>query len=671
MAPLVLKIKGNKTFSPFSTLASEDDLSRAWRVCSKVKDSLENGSRLENLSWRLWFRQHLLTEKSKQKSFRKLSLTTARRLSANKNLPLKELTVKSEAMTAIPLDIFSQQQQQQQYQQHMVQQQQQDLQQQLQQQQQQQQMMQQQQQQQSMIIPVEDQSLLGANFFGTNTSAASANVNTNFALPQFTSDQNTGDIVELDDIFNAFNGNSFNIPTSNDMNMADGWDFGYPSPTNPYYSPSQPNITTTPPSPNSQQQQQQISTNNNTNATSPHLLGAFDNSLIHPQQQQQQPQQQSPSQIIPQNEGDAMYVSGSAMPPPPTATLRNKILGTMHQQQMRFNSSSQRMNSNNHQTPPMSASSSASTMDSVQMGSLMDDSSIGTNIMNQSQCNRYTEFSDSLQQRRFSASAPNSPPMLAHGSFEAAKLKKTAALSCSMPGSLDSQAKPVCTNCGATSTPLWRRSAEDELLCNACGLYQKLHNAPRPKTLKPHNARKEARDDEASQLVCSNCSTTTTPLWRRDDEGAPLCNACGLYLKLHHERRPLSMKTDIIKKRQRYESNTTAANTQARKSSKKSKGDTPGSPGSQPEDASPPTLNTPTAYQQPMYLNTPTLGTPTLGFPGYSPPFNNTNNTNTNTNNNTSPPQLQGGYQQQQQLFNSSPSTAHSPLDEIMTNNYL
>ncbi|CEG81574.1 Putative Transcription factor ScGATA-6 [Rhizopus microsporus] len=130
--------------------------------------------------------------------------------------------------------------------------------------------------------------------------------------------------------------------------------------------------------------------------------------------------------------------------------------------------------------------------------------------------------------------------------------------------------KPVCTNCGATSTPLWRRSAEDELLCNACGLYQKLHNAPRPKTLKPHNARKESKDDEGSQLVCSNCSTTTTPLWRRDDEGAPLCNACGLYLKLHHERRPLSMKTDIIKKRQRYESSHNNSN-HTRKSHKKSK----------------------------------------------------------------------------------------------------
>ncbi|KAI9490518.1 GATA-4 zinc-finger transcription factor, partial [Zychaea mexicana] len=108
-----------------------------------------------------------------------------------------------------------------------------------------------------------------------------------------------------------------------------------------------------------------------------------------------------------------------------------------------------------------------------------------------------------------------------------------------------------CTNCGATSTPLWRRSPEDELLCNACGLYQKLHNAPRPKTLRPNSARKEIREETAVRLVCSNCSTTTTPLWRRDGEGAPLCNACGLYLKLHHEKRPLSMKSDTIKKRQR------------------------------------------------------------------------------------------------------------------------
>ncbi|KAK9468400.1 hypothetical protein V1512DRAFT_259386 [Lipomyces arxii] len=50
---------------------------------------------------------------------------------------------------------------------------------------------------------------------------------------------------------------------------------------------------------------------------------------------------------------------------------------------------------------------------------------------------------------------------------------------------------------------------------------------------------------------CTNCHTQTTPLWRRDPDGQPLCNACGLFLKLHGVVRPLSLKTDVIKKRNR------------------------------------------------------------------------------------------------------------------------
>ncbi|KAI8644480.1 hypothetical protein BD408DRAFT_401010 [Parasitella parasitica] len=53
------------------------------------------------------------------------------------------------------------------------------------------------------------------------------------------------------------------------------------------------------------------------------------------------------------------------------------------------------------------------------------------------------------------------------------------------------------------------------------------------------------------QTQCYNCSTQTTPLWRRDPSGNPLCNACGLFLKLHGVVRPLSLKTDVIKKRNR------------------------------------------------------------------------------------------------------------------------
>ncbi|PZD29864.1 GAT1, GATA Zn-finger-containing transcription factor [Pyrenophora tritici-repentis] len=56
--------------------------------------------------------------------------------------------------------------------------------------------------------------------------------------------------------------------------------------------------------------------------------------------------------------------------------------------------------------------------------------------------------------------------------------------------------------------------------------------------------------------TCTNCFTQTTPLWRRNPEGHPLCNACGLFLKLHGVVRPLSLKTDVIKKRNRGSATT-------------------------------------------------------------------------------------------------------------------
>ncbi|KAI8338473.1 hypothetical protein BC941DRAFT_423009 [Chlamydoabsidia padenii] len=118
----------------------------------------------------------------------------------------------------------------------------------------------------------------------------------------------------------------------------------------------------------------------------------------------------------------------------------------------------------------------------------------------------------------------------------------------------DGNSKSVCDDCGTSSTPLWRRY-QNKNLCNACGLYWKLHNLPRPIHLIPstNNTSVTHQEESNNQIPqCTNCGTMTTPLWRRNEiDGSPLCNACGLYAKLHQETRPLSMKTNVIKKRQR------------------------------------------------------------------------------------------------------------------------
>ncbi|KAH8920906.1 hypothetical protein BT69DRAFT_1201509, partial [Atractiella rhizophila] len=48
------------------------------------------------------------------------------------------------------------------------------------------------------------------------------------------------------------------------------------------------------------------------------------------------------------------------------------------------------------------------------------------------------------------------------------------------------------------------------------------------------------------------CPPKTTPLWRRSPITSEiLCNACALFLKMKGRNRPISLKTDVIKPRNR------------------------------------------------------------------------------------------------------------------------
>ncbi|CAO3598742.1 unnamed protein product [Absidia cylindrospora] len=166
----------------------------------------------------------------------------------------------------------------------------------------------------------------------------------------------------------------------------------------------------------------------------------------------------------------------------------------------------------------------------------------------------------------------------------------------------------ICANCKVTSSPLWRRSPQGETICNACGLYLKARNTTRPPWLKRNATKRplplapvqlapappiamkvpipqpipiamtthpapssmpgtpplsDSSDDASSvesdgdhmegarSTSCFNCKTSNTPLWRRDGDGHTICNACGLYYKLHNVHRPIAMKRSIIKRRKR------------------------------------------------------------------------------------------------------------------------
>ncbi|KAF9177574.1 hypothetical protein BGZ51_008558 [Haplosporangium sp. Z 767] len=169
----------------------------------------------------------------------------------------------------------------------------------------------------------------------------------------------------------------------------------------------------------------------------------------------------------------------------------------------------------------------------------------------------------------------------------------------------------VCFNCKVTQTPLWRRTPDRKHpLCNACGLYYKQYGAHRPLQIRhkplvlsdvrltlpyarlsspselsfgfanpssatPDSSASSDSDSDSAKVFaevfarppvkktspslmtakqgiqCVNCSQTQTPLWRKNDAGEPICNACGLYAKLHNRDRPVTMRKAKITRRRR------------------------------------------------------------------------------------------------------------------------
>ncbi|KAI8883355.1 hypothetical protein K501DRAFT_333383 [Backusella circina FSU 941] len=595
MAPIVLKVKGSNQLLPFNNLDS-DDLSKTWRVCTKVKDSLENGSRLENLSWRLWFSHNVNNTASaktkkpackaaspvlrnfkvpddfdfqsqkksptpKNKVGGKQVKRNATTLQSKKKQPTQKLQINTNMDTdtdtdnsfAVQGNYHQQQQQHQHHHQHHQQQQQQHYHHEV----HQQQKPQQEHYHQHQHYSTNQQQQI-------DLDTRNGNIREEFTLHQYTSDQAGDQVVELEDIFGSFgeiqayiessgnivssattptiannNGNTVVAAVTSDTNGAtneqqantlintNGWDISQQDPL--YQQQQQPYY--------SSQQQQPIQSN----ATTP-IHVSFDDANTanyNASQYYNYPYYDDNRPVDVNNLNSALYVSSDTMPPIPIGTLHNKLLATLPRETLESAEKLFTCEDHNTQSTPTTPYTTPVYHHYEPEPMEKDDP---FEFMMLQYARPQQPNGSSFQSKSLPPSRATSPPPTSSSSSTPKR---------NMNGSASDGKAAVCSNCSTTSTPLWRRSANDELLCNACGLYLKLHNAPRPKYLKPQSVKKDAPEENTTQPLCSNCGTSTTPLWRRDIDGSPLCNACGLYLKLHHEKRPLSMKTDSIKKRQR------------------------------------------------------------------------------------------------------------------------
>lgn len=125
-------------------------------------------------------------------------------------------------------------------------------------------------------------------------------------------------------------------------------------------------------------------------------------------------------------------------------------------------------------------------------------------------------------------------------------------------------------------------------------------------------------EQNSTPTTCTNCFTQTTPLWRRNPEGQPLCNACGLFLKLHGVVRPLSLKTDVIKKRNRGSGNSLAVGISSTRSSKKSarKNSVQHTPATTPTSSKPQSANASESPPSMQGSGSSTAGTTPTSFQG-------------------------------------------------------
>lgn len=524
---LNLKFKGNKSFVPFSNLSDADSLTKTWKVCTKVASFLEQGQRLENLSWRLWHLQNLMVDTDNAKSkreFRKLSKSMSDKLDKEKGRSIEELQAPGFRRNH-STEILQQR-------------------------------------------ALEREREREAN---QNRNGTLHRMQFTFSVDQPTAPATSTPCQKPDLKPSAeFKDNKRGRPTTRASNP-DNKD-------QPLTQRGRKQSTTSSDTNNA------TTNNDSTSLQFPSIFSSDfgPSALLYP----------SPTLTNVMTYGEGLNTSthnndGFSIPRPTIELPLDEILNADSPGGWSgvFTSSDARQGSESTFASQEEVEMKPSTNDAQQTSSSpayndrpREDESM---LSSASALRAVPHVVEDVVPRTITPSrlGPNPVPSATpvNGKRPSLSLRTANGSRSSGPGatpvnsntsnnnSAPGGVKAECSNCGATHTPLWRRGLNDELNCNACGLYCKLHKRPRPKSMRNNHGegRSQTAPRQESQEVvaqCYNCHTTATPLWRKDDEGKTVCNACGLYYKLHGSARPISMKSDVIRKRARHDARRASGN---------------------------------------------------------------------------------------------------------------
>ncbi|CEP14167.1 hypothetical protein [Parasitella parasitica] len=93
-----------------------------------------------------------------------------------------------------------------------------------------------------------------------------------------------------------------------------------------------------------------------------------------------------------------------------------------------------------------------------------------------------------------------------------------------------SKGKKKCYNCHTIESPSWRRSinksSKGELVCNACGLYEKTAKTKRMLVTNDDGTTKVVRKRDPRGFCCSRCGAKDSTRWRKFRDNTFHCEQC-------------------------------------------------------------------------------------------------------------------------------------------------